>query len=221
MEDIDRTKQRVTELQKIINHHNHCYYVLDSPEISDAEYDKLMNELIQLETEHPELVTPDSPTQRVGAAPAEAFGVVEHPQPLLSLANAFSYEDLTAWYRRISNLLGEHRFDLPAGGTLRGADKQLAVRLDDEGNGLAFGADNFWGRHLYDFPDRSTSHLFRREKVWERVLHLFTGNISPIKVRRTRLGKKYPMRMCIQIETMPFGISYQGDARLLCPFYRH
>lgn len=103
---------RVKELRKQINHHNYRYYVLDSPEISDAEYDRLMQELRQLEAEHPELVTPDSPTHRVGAPPIESFGVVEHPQPLLSLANAFTDDDLDAWYRRALNLLGGRRFDL-------------------------------------------------------------------------------------------------------------
>jgi DNA ligase (NAD+) len=104
-------KQRVAKLRELINYHNYRYYVLDSPEISDAEYDEFMRELKQLEEAHHELITPDSPTQRVGAAPIEAFGVVEHPQPLLSLANAFSDEELEAWYRRASNLLGGHKTD--------------------------------------------------------------------------------------------------------------
>ena len=105
-------KQRIEKLRSLINYHNHRYYVLDSPEISDEEYDELMQELRQLETEHPELITPDSPTQRIGAPPVEEFGVVEHPEPLLSLANAFSYEDLAAWHRRASNILGRQHFDL-------------------------------------------------------------------------------------------------------------
>jgi len=112
MKDIDNVKQTIAELRKTINHHNYGYYVLDSPDISDAEYDELMKELKQLETGHPELVTPDSPTQRIGAPPVEAFGVVEHPQPLLSLANAFSYEELAVWHKRVSNLLGRQKFDL-------------------------------------------------------------------------------------------------------------
>ncbi len=112
MGDINKVKQRIEELRGIINHHNYRYYVLDSPEISDAEYDELMKELRQLEAEHPELVTPDSPTQRIGAPPVEAFGVVEHPQPLLSLANAFSSEELAAWHKRVGNLLGGRQFDL-------------------------------------------------------------------------------------------------------------
>jgi DNA ligase (NAD+) len=112
MRDVNKGKKRIEELREIINYHNYRYYVLDSPEISDAEYDDLMKELRQLEAEHPELVTPDSPTQRIGAPPVEAFGVVEHPQPLLSLANAFSYEELAAWHKRVSNLLGGRQFDL-------------------------------------------------------------------------------------------------------------
>jgi len=112
MADIDKGKRRIAELRETINHHNYRYYVLDSPEISDAEYDELMKELRQLETDHPELVTSDSPTQRIGAPPVEAFGVVVHRDPLLSLANAFSYEELAAWHKRVSNLLGRGQFDL-------------------------------------------------------------------------------------------------------------
>ena len=112
MGDIDKVKQRIEELRGLINYHNYRYYVLDSPEISDAEYDELMRELKQLEAEYPELIRPDSPSQRIGAPPVEAFGVVEHPEPLLSLANAFSYEELAAWHKRATNLLGGRSFDL-------------------------------------------------------------------------------------------------------------
>jgi len=136
MEDINKTKQRVEELREAINYHNYRYYVLDSPEISDADYDELMKELRQLEAEHPEFVTPDSPTQRVGAPPVEAFGVVEHPQPLLSLANAFSYEELAAWHKRASNLLGGHHFDLVCEPKIDG----LAVALTYVDGLLATGA---------------------------------------------------------------------------------
>ncbi len=111
MADIERAGKRIAELREQINYHNHRYHVLDSPEVSDAEYDALMAELRGLEEEHPELITPDSPTQRVGAAPLEAFGVVEHPVPLLSLANVFSSEELLAWHRRISNLVPGREMD--------------------------------------------------------------------------------------------------------------
>ena len=112
MEDINKAKQRIEELRKALNYHNYRYYVLDSPEISDATFDELMQELKRLETEYPELITSDSPTQRIGAPPVEAFGVVEHREPLLSLANAFSYEELAAWHKRASNLLAGRGFDL-------------------------------------------------------------------------------------------------------------
>jgi DNA ligase (NAD+) len=136
MKDMNKVKQRIAELRETINHHNYRYYVLDSPEISDAEYDELMKELKQLEAEHPELVTPDSPTQRIGAPPVEAFGVVEHPQPLLSLANAFSYEELAAWHKRVSNLLGGRQFDLVCEPKIDG----LAVALTYVDGSLATGA---------------------------------------------------------------------------------
>ncbi|MDY6833700.1 MAG: NAD-dependent DNA ligase LigA [Chloroflexota bacterium] len=105
-------EQHIEELRALINYHNHRYHILDMPEISDSEYDELVQELIKLESACPELVTPDSPTQRVGAPPVEAFGVVEHREPLLSLGNAFSYDDLLAWHQRTSNLLNGQTFDM-------------------------------------------------------------------------------------------------------------
>jgi DNA ligase (NAD+) len=109
--DLEQVKKRIEELRAEINHHNYRYYVLDSPEISDAEYDEMMRELQELEAEYPQFLTPDSPTQRIGAAPVEAFGVVEHPLPLLSLGNAFSDEELVAWYQRTLKLVGGEKFD--------------------------------------------------------------------------------------------------------------
>jgi DNA ligase (NAD+) len=108
---MDEVKSRIEKLRAEINRNNRLYHVLDSPEISDAEYDALMRELKKLEEQNPQLVTADSPTQRVGAAPVEAFGVVEHTRPLLSLGNAFSDDDLLAWYTRTIKLVGERPFD--------------------------------------------------------------------------------------------------------------
>jgi DNA ligase (NAD+) len=107
----DEIKARIDKLRDEINYHNRLYYVLDSPEISDADYDALMRELKQLEEAHPEFLTPDSPTQRVGAAPLEAFGVVVHRLPLLSLGNVFSDDELMAWYNRTRRLAGDTPFD--------------------------------------------------------------------------------------------------------------
>lgn len=92
---------RVEGLRERIRHHAYLYHVLDSPEISDEAYDALVQELRKLEEAHPDLITPDSPTQRVGAPPSEAFRPVVHPQPMLSLANAFDEDDLRAWHRRV------------------------------------------------------------------------------------------------------------------------
>ena len=119
MVDLDKAKARIEQLKTEINHHNYRYHVLDSPEISDTGYDGLMRELKGLEEQYPRFLTPDSPTQRVGAAPVEAFGVVEHPLPMLSLGNAFSEEELLAWHTRTSklvsgeqfNFVGEHKID--------------------------------------------------------------------------------------------------------------
>ncbi len=104
--------ERARWLRNEINRHNYLYFVLDQPEISDAQYDALMRELRQLEAQYPELVTPDSPTQRVGGEPAREFAQVQHPRPMLSLANAFNDEDFMAWYRRAASLLERSDFDM-------------------------------------------------------------------------------------------------------------
>ncbi len=98
--------RRADELRAALRQHEHLYYVLDAPEISDAAYDALMNELKRLESEHPELVTPDSPTQRVGGKPAEGFKKAQHSRPMLSLDNAYSAEELADWDRRVRELAG-------------------------------------------------------------------------------------------------------------------
>ena len=143
----NEAKKRVDELRKLINYHNHRYYVLDSPEISDAEYDELMRELQRLEEEYPQFLTPDSPTQRVGAAPVEAFGVVAHQIPMLSLGKAFAHEELLAWHKRVSGLLGEPEFDLVAEHKMDG----LAVALIYQEGRFATGAtrgDGFRGEDI-------------------------------------------------------------------------
>jgi len=104
-QDIDRVAARIAELRQKLEYHNYLYYVKDDPEISDAEYDRMFRELLELEKEHPELASPDSPTQRVGGEPLERFNKVEHHAPMLSLANAFSEEELRAFNRRVCNLL--------------------------------------------------------------------------------------------------------------------
>jgi DNA ligase (NAD+) len=101
--------ERAAELRKELDRHNRLYYVQDEPEISDADYDALLNELRQIEAENPDLITPDSPTQRVGAAPLSKFQPARHLQPMLSLANARNEEELRAWDQRIRSLLARER----------------------------------------------------------------------------------------------------------------
>ncbi len=96
--------QKLEDLRGKIRLHNYRYYVLNEPIVSDYEYDKLLAELNKLEAEHPHWITPDSPTQRAGAPPAEGFTKVEHPAPILSLANAYDWESASAWIERILKL---------------------------------------------------------------------------------------------------------------------
>ncbi len=112
-------KKEIEQLREKLRHHEYRYYVLDDPEISDAAYDKLMQRLQALEAAHPELVTPDSPTVRVGGTPREGFQTVRHARPMLSLDNAFSYDALRDFDRRVRESSGlekieyiaEHKFD--------------------------------------------------------------------------------------------------------------
>jgi DNA ligase (NAD+) len=101
--------ERAAELRREIDHHNRLYYVRDEPEISDADYDALLNELRDIEAENPDLITPDSPTQRVGATPLSKFEPVRHLQPMLSLANARNEDELRAWDQRTRNFLAKER----------------------------------------------------------------------------------------------------------------
>lgn len=104
--DIVQAENRIKELRELIDYHNYRYYVLDNPEITDAEYDKLMRELISLESQFPQLITPDSPSQRVGGEPLEAFKKVTHREPMISLADAFSEEELRDFNRRVTENVG-------------------------------------------------------------------------------------------------------------------
>ncbi|HUG14419.1 MAG TPA: NAD-dependent DNA ligase LigA [Thermomicrobiales bacterium] len=106
---VDDAARRVSELRELIHRHNYEYYVLQQPSVSDAEWDALFHELKALEDAHPELVTPDSPTQNIGAMPAEGFEQVGHDTPMLSLSNVFSREALDEWIRRVERFAGRER----------------------------------------------------------------------------------------------------------------
>jgi len=120
--------KEIEKLRREINYHNYRYYVLDSPVISDQEYDRLMRRLEELEKLYPELVTPDSPTQKVGAPPREEFGTVTHSVPMLSLQNAFSEEEVIEFDRRIKRLLGTNKVDYVAEPKIDGLAVEVVYR---------------------------------------------------------------------------------------------
>jgi len=140
-------EKRAAELRKLIAHHDHCYYVLDQPEVTDAQYDALFGELRELEEADPGLLTPDSPTQRVGGKPLEKFGQIEHAEPMLSLGNARSEDELRAWSDRVAR--GLERLDLAAA-TIRYVTEPkidgLAISLTYENGVLTHGATRGDGR---------------------------------------------------------------------------
>ncbi len=132
--------QRVVDLRKELRRHEHLYYVMDAPVISDAEYDTLMNELKRLEAEHPDLLTPDSPTQRVGGKPAEGFKKARHSRPMLSLDNAYSEEELAEWDRRVHELAGNLPVEYTAELKLDGLSVALTYEAAEDGGArLAYG----------------------------------------------------------------------------------
>jgi DNA ligase (NAD+) len=134
-------KKRIRELRESIDHHSYRYHVLDDPEIADVEYDALMAELIELETEFPDLVTTDSPTQRVGATPSDQFAPVNHRSPMMSLDNCFSLEELMAWGGRVERGVGR-----PESFVTELKMDGVAVNLIYEGGVLVKGATRGDGR---------------------------------------------------------------------------
>lgn len=133
MTDTQAAAERIAQLRTELDTHNYRYYVLDEPSIPDAEYDRLFRELQALETEYPQLLTPDSPTQRVSGTPASAFGEVRHEIPMLSLGNAFEEQDLLDFDRRVREGLA----DLLPGGDLLGGGAEVDYSCEPKLDGLA------------------------------------------------------------------------------------
>lgn len=134
-------QHKIEQLRDQIRYHEHRYYVLDAPEISDAEFDALMNELKALEREHPELITPDSPTQRVGGKPREGFVKVPHSTPMLSLDNAYNEQELRGWARRVEELAGTSRIEYVCELKLDGLS--MALRYGSGGGVATVGTSRF------------------------------------------------------------------------------
>lgn len=166
------TGRRIEALREQIHHHNYLYYVLDRPEIPDAEYDRLLRELQDLEAQHPELITPDSPTQRVGAAPLTAFATVRHEVPMLSLANAFGEEEFMEFHRRVCRGLGTEEVPYTAEPKLDG----LAVSLLYENGTLVRAATRGDGTSGEDVTQNvrtiGTVPLRLYGRGWPRVLEV-------------------------------------------------
>ena len=129
---MSKAQARIEELRREIERHNYRYYVLDEPSVPDAEYDRLMRELQALEEEYPTFCSPDSPTQRVGGQPLDGFEEVRHQTPMLSLANAFSSEEVEAFHERVIKGLETAHADYVAEPKLDG----VAISLRYEGGRL-------------------------------------------------------------------------------------
>lgn len=193
---------RSEELRSVINYHNRLYYELDRPEIPDPVYDELMNELRAIEGRYPELITPDSPTQRTGAAPLTTFDVVEHRVPLLSLSNCFSEAELQAWHRRAAERVGSDSFPITTEPKIDG----LAIALVYENGRFVQGAtrgDGFRGenvtenlRTIASIPKALTGEFPERFEVRGEVYMSKSGfeqmnaGIGEQNLERERQGKK-------------------------------
>jgi DNA ligase (NAD+) len=123
-----KVAREIEELRDTLRHHEYLYYVLDKPEISDAEFDRMIRRLKELEAQHPELITPDSPTQRVGGKPREGFVKVRHSSPMLSLDNALNEDELREFDRRVRSLLSDERFQYVAELKLDGLSMAVQYR---------------------------------------------------------------------------------------------
>ncbi|MEZ4501204.1 MAG: NAD-dependent DNA ligase LigA [Dehalococcoidia bacterium] len=144
--DLETARTHAEELRTTIRYHDYRYFVLSEPEIGDSEYDRLFRELVDLEAEFPELVTPESPTQRVGGVVSEGFEAVEHREPMLSLGNVFDGEELAAWHARVVRLLERDDFAMVCEPKIDG----LAISLVFEGGTFARGVTRGDGRRGED-----------------------------------------------------------------------
>jgi DNA ligase (NAD+) len=170
--------KKIEALREKIRHHEYRYYVLDDPEITDAEFDKLMNELKKLEAEHPELITPDSPTQRVGGKPREGFVKVKHSSPMLSLDNAYSEEELRDWERRVHELSGRN-------------DVEYTCELKLDGMSLAL---HYSGGHLERGITRGDGSVGEDVTSNVRTVRSIKLSIKPDKLKKAAMPPDFEVR---------------------------
>jgi DNA ligase (NAD+) len=179
----EKTSRRIEELRTELRRHEHLYYVMDAPEISDAQYDTLMNELKKLETEHPELVTPDSPTQRVGGKPAEGFKKVRHSRPMLSLDNAYSAEELADWDRRVYELAG----NLPV-------EYTTELKLDGLSVALSYAARDDGGARLAHGVTRGDGQIGEDVTTNIRTIRSVPISVQPAALKKASLPQAFEVR---------------------------
>jgi DNA ligase (NAD+) len=182
MADAGVTK-KIEKLREELRRHEHSYYVLDRPEISDAEYDKLMNELKRLEAAHPELVTPDSPTQRVGGRPAEGFKKAHHSRPMLSLDNAYNQEELADWDRRVHELAGKMPVEYTA-----------ELKLDGLSVALSYAAAEHGGARLATGLTRGDGQIGEDVTTNIRTIRSVPLTISAEKLKKAKLPSAFEVR---------------------------
>jgi len=163
-------RKEADELREAIRHHEHQYYVLDQPEISDTEYDDLMRQLQKIEQLHPELATPDSPTRRVGGKPREGFQKVRHSSPMLSLDNALDESELQAFDGRVRELLG-------------GAPYRYAIELKMDGLSMAARYRDSFYEQAITRGDGTTGEDVTENARTIRSLPLRTPRSEPFEVR--------------------------------------
>ena len=175
--------QRAEELRAELRHHEHLYYVLDAPRITDAEYDALINELKRIEAAHPELLTPDSPTQRVGGKPAEGFKKVRHSRPMLSLDNAYTAEELSDWERRVRELAGRLPVEFTA-----------ELKLDGLSVALQYGPADGGGARLLAGVTRGDGQIGEDVTSNIRTIRSVPISISAEKLAKAGLPQAFEVR---------------------------
>jgi DNA ligase (NAD+) len=175
--------KRAEELRTELRHHEHLYYVMDAPEITDAQYDALINELKRIEAAHPELLTPDSPTQRVGGKPAEGFKKVRHSRPMLSLDNAYTAEELADWERRVRELAGKLPVEFTA-----------ELKLDGLSVALHYGPGDSGGARLLTGVTRGDGQIGEDVTSNIRTIRSVPISVSKEKLEKAGLPQAFEVR---------------------------
>src|SRR4029077_20339972 len=177
-------EKKIESLREKIRHHEYLYYVLDQPEINDLDFDKLMQKLKALEAEHPELITPDSPTQRVGGKPRDGFVKTPHSRPMLSLDNAYNEAELRAWEQRV-------RDALPSTDKVRYVSE---LKLDGLSLALHYGPGANGSSHLERGLTRGDGSIGEDVTSNVRTIRSVPLSISAAKLKAAGLPQSFEVR---------------------------